>query len=314
MPLAARIPSEQALIIFAGGRQEIITSVNLESDQPGAAVIFPVPGNPEVSTIRGTAVFTYLAEVTRPEVRIVERVSDGRDTAGGAPPGGVSVLGREIIGGYDVARLAADDLSALWDWLDQNGYQAPDGAEPILERYIAEGWRFVAVKLAPDRAANGALDPLRVAFDSQAIVYPMRLSALADHPLDVLLYVLADHRVDIPQMRTLYAGPVAQLDRPPPEDQAPLFRAPYLTKLRNTDLQPATLTEDFVARQAPNDDPYREIETRVVFVEGSTRRFTAGVVIGLVLVLFASSLALGFALRLRRRISAIAGPDPEEED
>src|SRR5262245_55977918 len=66
MPLAARIPSEQALLVFANGREEIITSVHLQSDQPGAAVIFPVPGVPEVSTIRGTAVFTYLEEVTRP--------------------------------------------------------------------------------------------------------------------------------------------------------------------------------------------------------------------------------------------------------
>lgn len=47
MPLAARIPAEQALISFAGGREEIVTSVQLQSDRPGAAVVFPMPGVPE---------------------------------------------------------------------------------------------------------------------------------------------------------------------------------------------------------------------------------------------------------------------------
>ena len=51
MPLSARIPSEQALIVFANGREEIITSVHLRSDKPGAAVVFPVPGVPEVDEL-----------------------------------------------------------------------------------------------------------------------------------------------------------------------------------------------------------------------------------------------------------------------
>jgi len=48
MPLGAHIPAEQALIIFTGGREEIITSVQLLSDKPDAALIFPVPSEPEV--------------------------------------------------------------------------------------------------------------------------------------------------------------------------------------------------------------------------------------------------------------------------
>jgi hypothetical protein len=38
MPLDAHIPAEQALIVFTGGREEIITSVRLQSDKPGAMV------------------------------------------------------------------------------------------------------------------------------------------------------------------------------------------------------------------------------------------------------------------------------------
>jgi hypothetical protein len=315
MPLSARIPAEQALIVFASGREEIITSVQLQSDGPGAAVIFPVPGVPDVGVIGSQDLFSYLAEVTRPQERVEERIvwdnrSNGELLAGGAP-GGVSVLGRSIIGGYDVAQLKADDVSALQTWLDENGYSAPSGAAPILRAYIDEGWKFVAVKLAPNQKADGALAPLRMAFDSREIVYPMRLGALADRPLDVLLYVLAEHRVELPGLETMYAGAVAQLDRPPPTELAPLFRAPFLTKLRNSAIVPATLRADFVARPAAADTPFREVTVRTVYVSGWSRM--ALPILGLVLVLLASSIAFGIAIGLRRRMTAIAGPEDEDD-
>jgi hypothetical protein len=318
MPLGARIPSEQALISFANGREEIITSVHLQSDKPGAAVIFPVPSAPQVSALPSDQLFSYLEEVTRPEVRTVEQAvpADNRGApAGGAPV--VTVLSREVIGGYDVAALDANDRGALQQWLNQNGYSVPPNAAPILNAYIAEGWKFVAVKLAADRSANGALSPLRLAFDSRAIVYPMRLGALADRPLDVLLYVLADHRVEIPSMTTHYAGSVASLERPPPAELASLFRAPYLTKLRNTDLAPASLSQDFEARLAASDAPYRMVETRTVYVSSGTSdgtRAPIGLLIGLICTIVASSVALGLAVGIRRRIDHIAGPDPKKED
>jgi hypothetical protein len=314
MPLSARIPSEQALITFANGREEIITTVELEIDKPGAAVIFPVPGTPEVSALENAELFSYLEQVTRPEQRTKEQLvwRDTEGLTGGAVPrGAVSVLGREIIGGYDVARLTADDPGALQAWLDEHGYTPPAGAEPILRAYIDEGWKFVAIKLAPNQPASGALTPLRMAFDAREIVYPMRLGALAEQPLDVLLYVIADHRVDITGLTTQYAGPVAKLDQPPGRF-GPIFRAPFLTKLRNFTIAPESLSSDFVARPAASDASFRQVEVRTVYVKGWNR--IALPIAGIVLVMLSSSIALGIALGLRRRINQIAGPDMEKED
>ena len=316
MPLAARIPSEQALITFANGREQIIASVQLEADKPGAAVIFPVPAAPEVGVLERADLFDYLAEATRPELRITEVPSSSDGAPAGGAAGGVNVLGRDRIGGYDVARLAADDPNALRAWLDANGYRAPAGAEPILQAYIDEGWKFVAVKLAPDRPANGALAPLRMAFSSDRIVYPMRLGALADRPLDVLLYIAADHRVAVAPLALEYAGPTSQLSPAPPAEFAGLLRAPFLTKLRGAALDPAALTRDFVAEQAPDDAPFRKVESRVVYVPGAapSARSMAGPIFGVVLVFIASLVSFGFALGLRRRINAIAGPDPDDQE
>ena len=313
MPLDAQIPSEQALIIFSDGREEIIPSLQLQSDKPGAAVIFPVPSDPTISEGPSEKLFTYLADVTKPEERVEERLvwRNTDETAGGAP-GGVQVLGHEIIGGYSVARLEADDTAALQRWLDENGYRAPEAAAPILGSYIDAGWKFVAVKLAPGEHAAGALKPLRIAFDTPEIVYPMRLSALAEQPLDVLLYVLADQRVEMAAMETQYAGPVTNLDQTPPADLAPLFAAPYLTKLRNSAIAPASLTKDYVAQPAPTNEPFRSVRVRTVIVSGWDRM--ALPIVGLMLVIVSSSIALAIAFNLRRRIDKLAGPDPEQED
>lgn len=287
LPLGGRIVAEQALISYANGRQELITSVRLQSDQPGAAVIFPVPSAPEVSLVGQAGLFGYLAQATRPP--------PGSDAVGGSE-GGVSVLGREQIGGYDVARLEAGDLAALERWLSEHGYQTPAGAGPILQAYIDEGWKFVAVRLAPGQPADGQLQPLRLAFDTPKLIYPMRLDALADAPIDLLLYVAADQEMAIGGLTREYAGPVAKLDPPPPPGVAELLRAPYLTRLRGRAIEPARLLNDFVAGPAGGG------------------RSLVGAVIGVVLVFIASWVALGFAYGLRKRISAVAGPDPDEED
>ena len=91
--------------------------------------------------------------------------SPPRDGAAGAgAPGGVSVLGQETLGGYEVARLAADDASALQAWLDANGYSVPPAAQPILTAYMADGWSFVAVRLAAG-APDGSLEPSQLTSD-----------------------------------------------------------------------------------------------------------------------------------------------------
>jgi Uncharacterized protein conserved in bacteria (DUF2330) len=293
---AVSIPSEQALIVFANQREEIITSVNLNSEKPGAAVVFPVPGVPAVDAIQNDDLFVYLAEVTQPKI-VFATQQCGLQGGAGAPPGSVSVLGRDLIGGYDVARLAADDPGALQQWLDQNGYRLPAEAAPILNAYIDEGWKFVAVKLAPEQRTAGDTKPLRIAFDSTEIVYPMRLGQLASQTLDVQLYVLTDHRVAIPGMELRYAGPVASLDRPPPAGLAPLFRAPYLTKLRNERLAPSSLTADFVARPFGEDTAYREV---VTYYQCSY--ILARFVFFVLPVLLAVGAVVGLALLVRRYV------------
>jgi hypothetical protein len=231
------------------------------------------------------------------------------DTAGGAPlPGaGVSVLGQQILGGFEVASLAADDPLALQTWLAANGYALPQAAEPILRSYVAEGWKFVAVKRSTGDPA-GTLSPLRIRYTAEASVYPMRLGALSDRPVGVELFVLSAHRSEVPALQTTFAGPLSSLDPPPTGDLAALLSgAPYLTRMRSAELDPASLTDDFTVTQAPSDETYREVVT--VYEDVSIAERYA--VLGIFLCLAAfSPIAFVIALSIRRRIERIVPKTP----
>jgi hypothetical protein len=70
------------------------------------------------------------------------------------------------------------------------------------------------------------------------------------------------------------------------------------------------------SRAAPRKAPFTLIERRASVADGvqGQPRVSPGPVIGLICAIAASSLALGVAFGLRRRIDRIAGPDPERED
>jgi hypothetical protein len=310
IPFEASIAHEQALLIVDGERQQLITSLQLHAAAADAAVVLPVPGIPEQvdQPAGGDTLFSYLSAATAPLIRTETRLRLGTrpDGSAGSGPGGVELLGAETIGGYDVARLAADDAGALQAWLDANGYSVPPAAAPILDDYVADGWSFVAVKLAQS-APNGSLAPLRVSYRSDRLVYPMRLGVHSEQHGSVDLYVLAANRVTAPTMTTRYAGPSALLDPAPSAELADLFAsAPYLTWLSAPPPDPAAPPSDAALQAAPSDEPYREEIVRyddIYIFDGAL-----GVFLAIICLTGLTPLSIVIALALRRRIYAISPP------
>ncbi len=153
----ATVTEESALVVERPGGEQIVLSLDLTSDgTERAAVVLPVPGVPEVTAVRGGDPLAYLDLATRPEPS-VGAAPGGGDTSA-APP--VDVIGRDRVGGYDVARLAAGDAAALDRWLSDNGYTLPDGAEPILAdgprttAWLSEAWSGEVGELSPPPPAK----------------------------------------------------------------------------------------------------------------------------------------------------------------
>lgn len=261
----SKVGTERAVLSLEDGREEIVLGLDLAAPDASAgsprrpAVLLPVPATPTVTALSEdeARVFDELEAATRPVARPRDD-DDDSGGAGGAPTGGVSVLSRERIGGYDVTRLRAGDAGALRAWLNRGGYETPAPAEPVLRDYVRRGWAFVAIRLAhPVEGENGTLRPLRVSFAADELVYPLRLSSVSTRPIDVQLYVAVDHRVLARGFNTYYAGSVAGLRPALSAGARRVVRGRYLTKLGLASPDAARITDDVRFREGASDRLFR---------------------------------------------------------
>ncbi|MFB7913196.1 DUF2330 domain-containing protein [Streptomyces sp. NPDC056061] len=112
----------------------------------------------------------------------------------------------------------------------------------------------------------GDLDPLRLRFASDRLVYPMRLSKLASVPQRLGLYVLAEHRMEPryaiggEEPQVTYAG---RLDAGSVGDGTGALatvtggKATFLTAIEQSFPRPERIDGDHELRAAASDTPYR---------------------------------------------------------
>lgn len=157
---------------------------------------------------------------------VMELAAPAKDAAGETT---VEVIEEESIGIFDYAILKAEDPEDLKEWMEENSYNLPTGSEdeddyyypyessdvltqteawsealPIFQDYIDDDWFFVTVKVSnkfqestgvETQLEEGAVDPLRFSFDTTDMIYPMKLTSLSRRSVDVLLYIIDDHKV-----------------------------------------------------------------------------------------------------------------------
>ncbi|MFK0254016.1 DUF2330 domain-containing protein [Streptomyces sp. NPDC090445] len=270
------VSRETSAVRWDGRTEEIVMRFTVAGNARRAAWIMPVPTRASVE-LGDADLFRKLTWLTRPEHKarhyFFPRSGDWPFSTGGdraaaeAPAAGgdasVGVVGREQLGDFDVARLTATDPDALRQWLESNGFTMPDTLATEVKPYVDQKWEYVAVRLAPrkqGRVLYGTLDPLRIRFDSERLVYPMRLSRMAKTPQSLGLYVLADHRMEPVSLiggsapKVTFAGKVAGTD-----ELAPLTggRETFLTAIDQEFPEPGRISGDHELRAAPSDTPYR---------------------------------------------------------
>lgn len=275
---SSSVADERALIAWDGTTETIVMSLSVTGSSDRAAWVMPVPSAARI-TLGDTEVFEALSELTAPRIEYRDSwwptipwlvwAGAESDTAG-APAGAVNVLGRQRLGPFDVTRLSASDPTVLANWLKDNGFPQPDGLDDNLAPYVAEGWEIVAVQLVPaetDGSLSGALQPLRLSFASDTVVYPMRLSRSATMSQYIDLYVLAPHRMDPSTVPVLadkptleFAGRIDRSASPALADYA--GDAAFLTRWKNTIWDPAAIESDYIFEQAPADTPFQQVVYR----------------------------------------------------
>lgn len=112
---------------------------------------------------------------------------------------------------------------------------------------------------------SGQLDPVRLDFTSDRLVYPMRMSAAAKDTQHVVVYTLGRHRMQRTDADAAgqdvtvdFAGSVEGRTS---DDTLTELSAdnPYLTRISTTITDLAAITADFTFGPAPTDDPYQRV-------------------------------------------------------
>src|SRR5262249_35085079 len=121
---------------------------------------------------------------------------------------GVTVEANYDVAEYDVSILSARESDGLVNWLNDNGYKIPAGAEAVLGSYIKQNMRFFVAKVNLERMqllAAGYLRPLQVRYDTPKLMLRLRLGTVnASGPQDLIVYALTRNgRVETSNYRTV---------------------------------------------------------------------------------------------------------------
>lgn len=210
------VVSEEVLVTWDNGLQSIDLSLGVDSDVAQAGLIIPTP-SPATVTPGDTELIATVAVAGAPRERYIDDWwGTGADDVDEEP----TVVSRVQVGGLEAVTLESDDSAGLGIWLLQHGYELPATTAGLFDQYIAKGWYFTAIKLAatPETAVlAGQLDPVRISFATDSLVFPMGLSRAAVTGESLRVSVVWDHRAQLVQagtsgqplnaaQRTVFAG------------------------------------------------------------------------------------------------------------
>jgi len=127
---------------------------------------------------------------------------------GSLPPPPPEVVLHTTVGAFEVFVLDGGTVDGVMQWLGDNGFQQDAAAEPILGEYLAEGFLFVAFRLATDAEA-AEIHPITLRMPTTEPCVPIRLTRIAaKEDMDIRAFFLADGRVSALNWRHVTLNPL----------------------------------------------------------------------------------------------------------
>lgn len=213
-------PGQKAFITFDAGRHEESFTVQprFEGSATDFGMVIPTPARPKLDEMPRDffgelAVFTILEPMDLTKYKQMRPLGG----MGGAWGGGggvaydrmavrrVKVLEAGIVGSLDYKIISADRADDLYAWLKENNY-AYAGDQATLDHYVQKKWVFTTMKIDPkqmkprdDGSFEGQITPTRFTFQSDAIVYPLKITQISvKQNTEALFYVQTTEKVDLP--------------------------------------------------------------------------------------------------------------------
>lgn len=220
--------ASKVVMVRDGDRTVITMASDFQGEARDFAMVVPAPTvlKREQIHVTDSAVVDHLDAYTAPRLveyfdenpcQVVRREMMMAQPAPTAAPDaaedrrrslGVTIEAEYTVGEYDILILSATQSDGLSTWLTENGYSMPEGAAPVLGSYIAQGMKFFVARVNLEEHAKlggGYLRPLRIAFDSEKFMLPIRLGTVNSRGTqDLLLWTLTRKgRVETANYRTV---------------------------------------------------------------------------------------------------------------
>ncbi len=222
--------ASQVVLVRDGDRTVITMANDFQGDVQDFAVVIPVPTfiEREQINVADNALIEHLDAYTAPRlveyhdpdpcaIRRVEEMAmkssmpssaDMSADFGGKRAHGVTIEASYSVGEYDILILSADESSGLIQWLEENDYNIPKGAEKVVDSYLKQDMRFFVAKVNLEKQSNlgfSNLRPLQVAYESNKFMLPIRLGTLnAKGKQELYVYALTKTgRVETTNYRTV---------------------------------------------------------------------------------------------------------------
>ena len=200
--------SQQAeRIIFTMNEDDTITAyvqINYTGEAPDFAWVVPVPSTP-VLDVAEMASFDELDLLTQPvflappipacaPIAVPQSAVMGGGADMSVEESEVVVLASGTAGPYQYDVITSPDPDAMFRWLRENDYRVTDEMGPLIRVYNDEGMVFLAMKLQPEAGVQD-IQPIKMTYESDAPMIPIRLTAVAANPnMNILTWIFADEQ------------------------------------------------------------------------------------------------------------------------
>lgn len=193
---AISVSNERAIIHWEDGKETIQMMLDMDSDATRAGMIIPTPF-PATVTAGDARTFDLVESTIQPTARVetdwwglgylVQRPDEAA----------ASAVSRVQVGPLEATTLLATDSESLETWLTDNDLEISPRVVEALAGYAELGWSITAVTLSNEDGLSGHVDPIRISFESERLVYPMRLAQAETTAQSVRLYVFDKRRTNV---------------------------------------------------------------------------------------------------------------------
>ncbi len=197
----------ERILFEINGDGTVTTTVEIRysGDPDGFSWVVPVTDTPELTTAPASALVMLdtatVPSITPPPTKCTNPgmqppMAGGVDFAANESDGGVDVEDLPTVGPFDPEVVSSDDAEALIEWLNTNGYLITEEMEPMVADYVAQGMKFLAMKLTPG-AGVADIAPIQMTYPATVPTVPIVLTAVsADPEMGILIFVAANERYE----------------------------------------------------------------------------------------------------------------------